>query len=158
MEIAIGNRRVEVTAADVLAAQGKMALAKSGLLPEEEEKIRQVFADLRTALPEKGEVHQFEVAPVDFANQWQALEWARSRGLWDGRGETLSAQLLDMVGLLMRIRSWSGFEAGGKPLECTEENKVLVFGQAQKIIWALYDVLEAQEQAEEKNSEPSQAG
>ena len=156
MEILSASRQVTVTALEILAHNEETALFMVKGDAAREEEVRRQFA-VRRENPEPGPDYEFEVAPVDFFNQMQAMELAEKRG--KGRGDTATdLYLLGLLQLLSRITSWKGFEQGGEPLPCTLDNKILVFGQALPVIQALQGKLSREQAAEEKNSGTSASG
>ena len=158
MEIITGLRKLQVNTRDLLDWEEARDLALAGADEAQAQIVREVFTARRAALNGDGPVYEFEVGPPEFLHQWQAVEWARKEGLWDGRPENLSLFLVSQLDLLFRLKSWRGFQAQGQPLPCTLDNKILVFGQAPQIIRVLERKLAAAEDAERKNSEPSRPG
>ncbi len=172
MEIFTAPRQITLDDLDLLDQEEEMALFQVTEAAQQET-IREQFSVRRQALsppPAKGETghrgiqvpfklrqYTFHLAPPDFVNQMQALDFARKHGLWDGHAR-LGAYTFGLLLLLYRITSWSGFEAQGALLPCTPENKVLVFGQAFTVIQALARKLADVEAAEAKNSGTSAAG
>lgn len=155
MEIKIAQRQFSLDDLDLLQQEEDTALV--GVKdPAQQEQISREFAARRAALGQPQQ-YSFTLAPADFVNQMQALDFARTSGLWDGVTQ-LSAYTYGRLVLLFRITAWSGFEANGEPLPCTPEHKVLVFGQAFGVIQALARKLAEVEEAETKNSGTSAAG
>lgn len=154
MEIKLTQRQITIDSLDILALEEETALGKAS--EEDQEQIRQDFAARRAALQEPLNL-SFTLAPPDFVNQMKSLEFAQEQGLWDG-ASPLRPFVTTILALLYRITDWSGFEADGKPLPCTPENKVLVFGQAFHVIQTLQWKLGLEEAAEAKNSGTSAAG
>jgi hypothetical protein len=157
MEIIPTERTISVDSLDLLNLREEAALERAGDDLVLQEQVRQEFERIRCNL---AEVQKFEfvVAPLDFVSQWQAFNFARSRGLWDPADKDIAPYMLELIMLLMQVKSWTGFEANGAALACTDDNKVLVFGQAPLVIQALQTKLAEAEAAERKNSLTSPAG
>lgn len=113
----------------------------------------------------------FTLAPENLDDQLQALKWAEDRGLLnievrqDAEGKQApyfkpSAMFsLERISFLRRTRSWEGIAGpDGKPLPCTDDMKILVFGQQADLIMQLMVQSNEDLAAERKNSEPSQPG
>ncbi len=112
----------------------------------------------------------FTLAPENLDDQLQALKWAEDRGLLnteerevDGKSQSFFKPAtmfsLERISFLRRTRSWVGIKgADGKPLPCTDEMKLLVFGQQPALIVELILKFNEDSAAEGKNSEPSQPG
>ncbi|OGP69688.1 MAG: hypothetical protein A2Y80_02170 [Deltaproteobacteria bacterium RBG_13_58_19] len=160
MEIAISDRQITVDSRDLLDYQEELALARAGDDEIQVAQIREEYKIRRETL-ELGPVYEFKLAPMGFLEQWQALDWARKHGLAGWQEDNLSPFLLALIMLLYRIKTWSGFTVAGNsgaPLECTEANKVLVFGQALPVIQALQWKEAREEVQDQKNSGTSQFG
>jgi hypothetical protein len=110
----------------------------------------------------------FTLAPDNLDDQLQALKWAEVRGLLnveeredaDGKKtpyfKPSALFSLERISFLRRTRSWEGIAGpDGQPLPCTDDMKLLVFGQQSDLIMQL---LNEDLAAERKNSEPSQSG
>jgi hypothetical protein len=66
---------------------------------------------------------------------------------------------LERISFLRRTRSWEGIAGpDGELLPCTDDTKLLVFGQLPDLIMSLILQLNDDLVAERKNSEPSQPG
>jgi len=123
--------------------------------------------DKRLEVEYQGGTVTVVLAPVNLTSQLQSLEWARQQGLWhieaskDGGKEAalVSAIAFGRIELLRRIKAWEGLsDDQGVELPCTDDMKVLVFGQQPALINAIQEQIEAAAEAEGKNSAPSQAG
>jgi hypothetical protein len=123
--------------------------------------------DKRLEIDYQGTTVAVVLAPVNLTSQLQSLEWARQNGLWKiepgGNGGqeagVVSAIAFDRIELLRRIKAWEGLVDGeGKVLPCTDEMKVLVFGQLPSLVNLIQEQIQAAAEAERKNSGPSQAG
>jgi hypothetical protein len=125
----------------------------------------------RVAVDYQGSEVSFTLAPENLDDQLQALKWAEDRGLLkteereDGDGKKVivfkpSAMFsLERISFLRRTRSWEGLAGSdGEPLACTDDMKILVFGQQPDLIHQLIVKLSEDLAAERKNSEPSQSG
>jgi hypothetical protein len=126
-----------------------------------------ITGDRRLAVEYQGVSMAFTLAPESLTTQLQSLEWARQHGLWQNAqdngnsndGGLISAIAFERIELLRRIKAWEGVAGPeGKELPCTDELKVLVFGQHPGLIALILDQLRPAEEAERKNSEPSQDG
>lgn len=164
MEIIVGNRLIDLDSLEVLSLEERTALSleeRTALDPAAKstirEEIQRIFRERREAMAEP-QKFQFTVAPMDLVGNSQAMMFMRDMGIWDGKSQDLSAQVFSLAIFLMQIKDWQGFEAGGEPLPCTQENKVLVFGQAPLVIQAALEKLQVQEEAERKNCKTSRAG
>jgi hypothetical protein len=113
----------------------------------------------------------FTLAPENLEDQLQALKWAEDRGLLsteervDAGGQSgnyfkpSALFSLERINFFRRTKAWDGIAGqDGKPLPCTDEIKVLVFGQQPALIMQLIAQLNEDIAAERKNSQPSQPG
>jgi hypothetical protein len=114
----------------------------------------------------------FVLGPENLEDQLQALKWAETHDLLatderqekkGGAKQTFlkpSAMFsLERISFLRRTRSWEGVSGpDGKPLPCTDDMKILVFGQHPSLIMNLILQLQKDLEDERKNSEPSQTG
>ena len=63
------------------------------------------------------------------------------------------------IELLRRIKAWEGLvDDQGAELPCTDDMKVLVFGQQPGLVNLIQEQIQATVEAEGKNSGPSQSG
>ncbi len=61
--------------------------------------------------------------------------------------------------LIQRIVAWDGvLLPNGEPAECTETNKMALFGTRPDLLHELSDALEEEDETNRKNSGPSQSG
>jgi exopolyphosphatase/pppGpp-phosphohydrolase len=157
MEILTATRKIGVDSLEVLALEERLALAEAGDNQAAAEQIKQIFQERRERLQEP-QKFEFTLAPADLVNQMHALEMAQGLGIGNGKPKEFSAYILAQVVFLVQIQDWSGFESGGQPLPCTDDNKKLVFGQASLVVQAAMEKLAAQEEAERKNLPTSLAG
>lgn len=98
----------------------------------------------------------FFVAPRSFQAFAQSLGFAREHG-----GENAEAALILGGGfeVMSRIVAWDGIEdAAGNPAECTEANKLQLFGERPDLLNEIATQLREIEASAEKNSDPSPAG
>jgi hypothetical protein len=122
--------------------------------------------DKRLEVEYQGTIVAVTLAPESLTNQLQSLEWARQQGLWrieaDGDGKEanlISGIAFRRIELLRRIKAWEGLiDDQGAALPCTEDMKILVFGQQPALINLIQEQLQAAQETEGKNSGPSQAG
>jgi hypothetical protein len=123
--------------------------------------------DKRLEVEYQGGIVTVVLAPENLTSQLQSLEWARRQGLWqieknqDGGPEAslVSAIAFDRIELLRRIKAWEGLvDSQGAELPCTDDMKILVFGQQPALVNLIQEKIQAEAAAEGKNSEPSQAG
>jgi hypothetical protein len=123
--------------------------------------------DKRLEIDYQGTAVAVILAPENLINKLQSLEWARRQGLWqietngDGGKEThlVSAIAFERIELLWRIKAWEGFaDDQGAELPCTDEMKILVFGQQPALISLIHEQLLTAAEAEGKNFRPSQVG
>jgi hypothetical protein len=122
--------------------------------------------DKRLEVEYQGSTVAVILAPVNLTSQLQSLEWARQNGLWkietDGDGkeaDLVSAISFGRIELLRRIKAWEGLvDDQGAELPCSEDMKVLVFGQHPGLIGLIQKQIQVTEETERKNSEPSPAG
>lgn len=123
--------------------------------------------DKRLEIDYQGSIVAVILAPENLTARLQSMEWARRQGLWkietngDGGKEAnlVSAIAFDRIELMRRIKAWEGLEDDkGVELPCTDDMKVLVFGQQPALIALINKELQAAAEAEGKNSKPSPAG
>jgi len=107
------------------------------------------------------------LAPVNLTSQLQSIEWARQHGLWkietNGGGgkeaDLISSIAFERIELLRRIKAWEGLvDDQGAELPCTDDMKILLFGQQPGLASLIQEQLQTAAEAEGKNSEPSPAG
>lgn len=133
--------------------------------------LKIMTGERRVVVDYQGGPVAFTLAPGNLDDQLQALKWAEDRGLLKTEeredkkgGKTTyfkpSAMVsLERIGFMRRTRSWEGLAGpDGEPLPCTDDMKVMVFGQHPDLIYALIVQLNQDLEAEGKNSEPSQPG
>lgn len=130
-----------------------------------------ITGDRKVAVDYQGTKVVFTLAPENLDDQLQGMKWAEDRGLLgteeregpDGKKEIFfrPAALVTMerISFLRRTRAWEGIAgADGQALPCTDDMRILVFGQQPELILALIRQLNEDLAAERKNSEPSQTG
>ncbi len=102
----------------------------------------------------------FTLYPENLENQLESLNWARKLvGLVKEEFDAVSAFTFMRLDFLRRTLDWEGIgDAAGQPLPCTEEMKILVFGQQPGLVLALMEKYNTDLEAERKNSGTSPPG
>jgi len=101
----------------------------------------------------------FTLAPENLESQLEAMNWAQQHGLVQEDFGPVSLFSFSRIDFLRRTKAWEGIgDAAGQLLPCTEEMKILVFGQQPGLILALMEKYQADLETERKNSGTSPPG
>ena len=98
----------------------------------------------------------FTVRPQTYEDFARAMDYAEKL---DISNENIRNVSIGSYSLLLRITSWTGVElSDGSVAECTDQNKMALFGQHPDLLNDLARHLGIIKEADEKNLETSQTG